>query len=330
MCEQKTEVKKGTKILYIILFIIFAISLLPYLLPTYYSIEGVSFLWSDKDYGFDAWLFSFIVLCVRPPIFPITITYQFFFMVFPFRKLSKFLKKVAIVTIIVTLAITLIPPTVIDILEYSKSQAKYYHDKATIEEYLTDQYGEELSNDMRVTFSYDKNYNSYQVKSKLLNDTFEVYLEEDGLTDEFDYVYCKENKFSETIENDLKKNLNLPDNFELSICNIDIKDYSDLKDIDKTIASCEYTFDDLIIRYNYYDKQTVIDDIKEFYIKHGNKLKLDNADSDWPTITICIDEEKFACIYVHTNENDNSILRLSFDYENHSITDECIEITVNE
>ena len=306
MCEQKTEVNKSVKILHIILFIIFAISLLPYLLPTYYSIEGVSFLWSDKDYGFDAWLFSFIVLCMRPPIFPITITYQFFFMVFPFRKLSKVLKKVTIITIFVTLAITLIPPTVIDILEYSKSQAKYYLDKATIEEYLTDEFGKENFENMKIIPSTDADSTKYKVVSPMLKQHFTVTIDDDEISDNFDTLFTKQYDLHAKLVKKLTQECNFPNDISISIRNMNITDYSNVENIDKILDSCQYQLDYVTFHLAKYDKNNVVERIKDFFEVYGEKLNLSkDYDKNWPNFLVRLNGEKYANIHMHIVESRN-------------------------
>ena len=306
MCEQKTEVKKVVNIINVILFVLFIISLVPYLILPYFSIKGVSILWSENDYGFEAWLFSFIILSIYIPIFPLTIPYQFIFMVFPFRKLSRALKKASVIAIIVTLIITLLPPTVIDILEYNKSQAKYYHDKATIEEYLTDEFGKENFENMKIILSNDADSTKYKVVSPMLKQRFTVTIDDDEISDDFDTLFTKQYDLHAKLVKKLTQECNFPNDISISIRNMNITDYSNVENIDRILDSCQYQLDYVTFHLAKYDKNNVVERIKDFFEVYGEKLNLSkDYDKNWPNFLVRLNGEKYANIHMHIVESRN-------------------------
>ena len=253
MCEQKTEQKKTVRIINFILFVIFIISLIPYLILPYYSIKGVGFF-SDKEYGFSAWLFVLLIYSAYIPIFPPSIIYQIVFMIFPFRKLSKSLKKASVIAIIVTLIISLLPPIVIDIIQYNKAKEVYSERQTAIEEYLTDEFGEENFNNMKIILPNDADSTKYKVVSPLLKQRFTVTIDDDGISDDFDTLFTKQHDLHAKLVKKLTQECNFPNDISVSIRSMNITDYSNIENIDRILDSCQYQLDYVTFHLTKYDK----------------------------------------------------------------------------
>lgn len=321
MSEQKTSettaVKKSKCVIDIVMFVLFCVSLLPYLILPYFSIEGTGFLWSDKDYGFDAWLFSFIVLCIHTPIFPFTIIYQIVFVASRYAKLSQLLKQSTKILIIVTLVITLVPPTIVEISQYIKAKEVYNKNEAAIEEYLIDEFGKENFNNMRIILPDDADSTTYKVVSPLLKQRFTVTIDDDGISNNFDTLFIKQHDLTTKLTEKLTDECNIPNDISISIRNINITNYSDIKNIDKILDSCKYRLDYVTFNCTEYNKENVVEQIKDFFDIYGEKLSLNkDNDTNWPNFLVRLNGEKYAHIHMLISESQNAV-RITFrGYDN--------------
>ncbi len=100
------KIKKNDK-----LFVLYMISLLPYLLLIYFSIFGIEISFFDDTtiyYGFEAILIVLLVGSIIP-IYPIILIYQIIFTIKKHKFFSNIQKKIVLRTIIILLLLLIIP-----------------------------------------------------------------------------------------------------------------------------------------------------------------------------------------------------------------------------
>ncbi len=326
------------------LFILFLLSFLPYLLMGYFSALGMNFgLFSSSYmiYGFEA-LLLVLITCSVLPIYPVALIFQIIYLIKRYKTLTKKCKQITKCTIIGVIVVTLVPSLIYMAIDKIEIASNFKSDKIVIENYLKDEFGEEHFEDMEI-LENDAVYNSYSVKTPLLDDSFYVELSEDRTevsgTSFYD-IFSMVNHLNDKLSKRLTEQYGLPENVKIKTAslNYDISKYSNSSNVDDLLDDCEYKISSVYIYVDSYDKQEIVDIIKDYYLKCEFPLGEYNNESGEESqildFYVLIDDDYYANVFVYKLSQQPDTLVLNFrgytDSEGTTIEDSKVTVKLVE
>ena len=305
-------------------FILFVLSFIPYLFLIYSCIFGIKFsLFSYKpiEYGFMAILAALFLGSIIP-VYPTILIYQIIYIIKKYKYLTTGLKKITKSMIAVVIGLLLIPSSIYLITEKYNLSTTYDADKAIIEQYLIDEFGEQHYNSMEI-LKPDSISEEYQIKTHLLNDEFAVCLNDTRTEVERTTFYTKfsdENLLEEKLNEYLIDLYDIPENTKINtnIKSVNIKNYNKNQAVDLLLKDCDYTIATEGISFfrDSFDKQEIIQSIKDFYIKYDDMFKQHNPHNSL-NFCIKINEQDYATVNTIKPFKNSSELILTFSGYNY-------------
>ncbi len=320
----KTKISKS--------FILYIISFIPYLFLIYSCIFGIDFGFfgnTSTYYGFEALFIAVIAGCIVP-IYPIILIFQIIYTIKKYQTFTLNIKRVIKYIIISIILLILISSFINLVKENTNLNITFNNDKIVIENYLIEEFGEQHYKNMEVV----KNSNlskRYTIKTPLLDYGFSIELNENRtnvVNNNFYEKFVEENLMNDKLDNYLNTLYELPNDMKIksNIQRFDVKKYIQNEKIENLLYTCEYNIDRIEIFKNSFDKEDVIQIIKDFYIKNDK-----NLEKDYPLygldFYVKVDERYYAAI--NTSKQNNTLtLRFSgYNYgEGYTINNDRISI----
>lgn len=285
--------------------VLYILSFIPYLFLTYTCIFGIEFGFFDTDmyYGFDALLIALIAGTIIP-IYPLILIYQIVYTLKQYKNFSNKFKKSIILIVISIFASIIIPSLIYLNIKNNKINNSYEHDKIIIENYLRATFGTHYE-DMEVLRN-DNGSISYRVKTPLLDYSFTIELNSDRNQinkNTFYKDFIEENNMQEQFDIYINNLYDLPSNVKINsiITSFDINNYSIGDSVDSLLNTCEYKIDSIYIYNSFYDKEEIINTIKEYYEKY-NYLLEPYYTQDWLMFYVKINDKNYASIQVISSD----------------------------
>lgn len=314
-------------------FVLYIISFIPYLFLVYSCIFGIDFgifMNTSTYYGFEALLIAIINGSVIP-VYPIILIFQIVYTIKKHKTFTPNMKKILKYIIISIILLILIPSIIYLVKHNNDLNNTFKSDKLVIENYLQEEFGPQHYNNIEIV--KNSNFSElYIIKTPLLKYGFSIKLNEDRtavINNSFYEEFVKENSIEEELNKSLNKLYELPDYMTIDsrIIKFDIKNYTKGEQIEKLLDTCEYKISNIKINKNSFDKQEIIEIIKNFYIKHAEKLDKMSFPYSLQFYVIVLDRH-YADINTVKN---NDILKLTFSGYNYGegYTIKYDEISIN-
>ncbi len=232
-------------------------------------------------YGFEAMWNTFVWLCVIP-IYPFCILYQLIFGIAYIRK-HKTLKFITI-GIVAALVIAILG---VGIFYQGKYERDAENAVTAVEEYMMDNYGPELAEDISVRV-LDPTDNSYMVSSPVLPDGMEFVVNLDSDFDTLVDSFCTHNdEFRGDFHEYLREQYDLPDNvsFQYVLSHIDFGSYRYGEDYTELYDDVDYRISGVEISLGELDDTLVLDTVNDVYENMYPEIA-DHLSDDWYTVYI--------------------------------------------
>lgn len=323
--EAQSKIKKTNKF-----FVLYMISFLPYLYLIYSCIFGLKFgLFFNNEvcYGFEAIILVLIFGSIIP-IYPIILIFQIIYTKKNYKVFSSVQKKIFKTSITILLILLIVVPIIHLVISKNVLYTTYSEDNVIIENYLKDQFGEKYYNSMEI-IEPDNISSTYKIQTSLLEQPFELSLNEtrtEIISNSFYEDFVEENDLNVKLSNYLKQYYELPDYLEInsSIYYFDVKDSNN---INKLLTNCSYQINYYEILTEYYNKEEIIEIIKDFFIKYDKTLNTDDF-----MFYVKINNQYYASIQAIKNED--GIIHLIFngynDGNGYTIQHEDLRINIYE
>ncbi len=338
--QERSNKQKKRK--FSILFVIYILSFIPYLYLIYVSIFGIGFSFffnSTIVYGIYAIGIALLYFGAFVPIYPTILIYQIIYTIVKYKSFTpKFRKNIKRIFIIFITYIAIITIITLGIEKNQKSK-QYKQDKIVIEDYLKNEFGEQHYKNMKIPNKYES---IYMIRTPLLEqESFSIYLDREAKEVTSTNFYIEFNKQYE-MDDKLSTYLGLPENIKIRTksSKYNLKKYNANNDnIETLLNDCYYKIEYVSIYTEYYNKEEVIQTIKNFYIKYYDNLYKKGRIDKYINFVIKVNKNnynlvgtsnEYATICVWKN---NDILEMNFSgykYEgNYNYTIEKEKETIN-
>lgn len=312
--EAQSKVNKPNK-----LFVLYMISFIPYLYLIYSCIFGIQFGFffnTSTYYGFEAIILALLSGSIIP-IYPIVGIFQIIFTIKKYKMFSNFQKRFLKSMITILLLLLLIPSILYLISTKVSSNTIYSQDKVIIENYLKEEFGEDYYNNMEIIKPYHT-ASTYKIKTPLLNDSFEISLNEtrtEIISNSFYKDFVTENNLNTKLSNYLNQKYNFPESLDVS-CSIYDFDIANYNNIDNLLINCSYKIHGFYVSRKYYNKEEIIEIIKDYFINYDQTLE-PYYNTNFLLFYVQVNDKDYASIQAIKNRYEEGEIHLIFSGYNY-------------
>lgn len=246
-----------------------------------------------------------------------------------YKSFSIIQKKILKVIITILLLLLIVPSIIYLVNSKIILNATYNQDKVIIKNYLKDEFGEEYYNNMEI-IKPDSISSNYKIKTPLLKYSFDLSLNEtrtEVISNSFYENFVKENDLNVKLSNYLNQYYKFPEYLEVNsnIYNFDIKDSNNINNL---LKNCSYKINGFYISKEYYNKEEIIEIIKDYFIKYDQTLKPHYSDL---MFYVKVNNRFYASIHAIKNRYEDGLIYLLFDGYNYGNGDTIKneELTIN-
>lgn len=311
-----------------ILFILYLISFIPYFALIYFSIFGIRFCLFACSivYGFDA-VIAVLIYGSIIPVFPVVFIFQIIYFVMNYKKIT-IIKRNFIKNIIIILIVALVCSIcMVKVGNTHRVNDTYIKDKKVIEDYLINEFGKMHFNEMEI-LKQDIISSYYTVKTPLLNYGFQIQLNDERtevVSNKFYDKFIETYNLNGLLSNYLMDLHNIPSELDIkpTITKFDIKNYNREDSINVLFEDCYYYIRAIYLHFDNYDKEKVIDIIKDFCINYYDKLNISNL-----SFIVNVNNRNFARVSVYRFDKYIRLMFRGYTYSDgfSTIADETINI----
>jgi hypothetical protein len=254
-------------------------------------------------------------------IYPVALLYQIIYGLVNRKRFTKLQRKLVIIAASITFGLVLAIFSVELVLENLQGSKAYEEGYPIVDAYLKESFTDDNYKDMKIE-KLNPLKGMYWVRTPLLESGFIVSLDNSRSRVEsssFVEELCEEKKLDDKISESLTKKYYVSKAIRIVIDDesIKLKDdvkYDDLQNINDVNDIYEYTIDEIIIEMKEYDRDEMLKNIKDFYIKTGKNLEsymIDVIDGAMFTFKINIDDKNIG--YVHAFKKSDTLLKLEIN-----------------
>lgn len=296
------------------LFTLYMVSFIPYLYLIYSCIFGIKFGFffsTSTYYGFKAIILALLSGSIIP-IYPIVGIFQIIFTIRKYKKFSNFQKRILKSMITILLLLLLIPSMLYFVSAKVSANTIYNQDKVTIENYLKEEFGEDYYASMKIIKPYHTS-SAYQVKTPLLNDSFEISLNEERtkiISNSFYKDFVQEHNLNAKLSNYLNQKYHFPEYLDIN-CSIYDFDIANYNNIDNLLINCSYEIHGFYVSREYYNKEEIIELIKNYFINYDQTLE-PYYDTNSLLFHVQVNDKDYASIQAIKNRYEEGEIHLIF------------------
>lgn len=305
---------KGAKIW----FGIFLFSFLPYLYIVYVSIFGVEYTWFfniEQYYGYEAVVTTVLFGCVIP-VYPVVLIFQCLYGFVNRKKLSAEKKRIVRRMILLLVIATLLGCVGHFVKDKILIQYHYNKDKAVIETYLKEYFGEKHFGEMQIR-QPEQDSLCYRIETPLLNYSFEVWLNEERTvvtSSSFHDDFIAETNLHQKVGDYVTEQWGLPEHIQVGVMvlTMDIKEYNADKSLDDFLKTCNYRLDGFNIDRDIYQQEEIVKIIKNILLQYDEEISTYCQDGMLKIYVRVNDDYHASILVLNFNDSDNEC-KLIFD-----------------
>lgn len=299
-------------------FGIFLASFLPYVYLVYVAIFGMEFTWffsTQQCYGYQAVMMTLFFGCIIP-VYPVVLIFQCIYGFVTRKKLPAEKKRLVLVIILSLITTILLGCGGHFVREKVTIQYHYNQDKALIEAYLKEYFGERHFADMEIQ-PPDEISHSYRVTTPLLKYSFDINLNEERTavnSSTFQDNFIEENNLHQKVGEYVTKQWAMPEHTQVGVVvlNLDITEYDAEKTLDSFLTTCSYRVDSIYIDRDVYRQEEIVETIKKILLQYDEELSTYCQDDRMKFYVRVNDEYHASILVLHSKESKNS-RKLIFD-----------------
>lgn len=306
--------KKWHKVLYVLCLL----SFIPYFLTALAGMFGIEFGFfgnSEMYYGFEAVALIVAIFTTIIPVYPVLLVLQIIYCLWYWKSLLKKQKKL-LIGILISIAVMAVVPGAFHYVRQEISISLAYNKSIdVIEDYLIERFGEEHAAKMQVRRPNEDSL-WYYVNTPLMSNDISLLMNEtltEVQSDDFCSKFMESHDFQNKFDMHLTKEWKLPINTYVNslVTNIDIRNYREGDAIETLFDDCTYRITSITIYHLSYDKNEIMEWIREIYINNAEALK-DCCDDNSINVYVKVNDQYYASILIGRPSTDMNRLKLWF------------------